>query len=79
MSAGVPADQLKSLVERLEKLDEEAAAIAEGRREVLAEAKSQGFDTKIVRQVVKLRKMQEHDRQEQESLLDVYKRALGMA
>jgi uncharacterized protein (UPF0335 family) len=48
-------------------------------REVMAEAKSQGFDTKIVRQILKLRKMQDHDRQEQEELLDLYKQALGMS
>jgi len=76
---GIAADQLKSFVERLETLEEEKQAVAEQIREVMAEAKSQGFDTKILRQLLKLRKMQEHDRQEQEELLDVYKRAVGMA
>jgi len=76
---GIAADQLKSVVERLETLEEEKQAVAEQIREVMAEAKSQGFDTKILRQLLKLRKMQEHDRQEQEELLDVYKRAVGMA
>lgn len=74
----VAADRLKSVVERLENLEEEKQGVAEQMKEVMAEAKGQGFDTKIVRQVLKLRKMQEHDRQEQESLLDTYKAALGM-
>lgn len=76
---GIATDQLKSIVERLENLEEEKQAVSEQMREVMAEAKSQGFDTKIIRQVLKLRKMQEHDRQEQETLLDVYKQALGMS
>lgn len=75
----IAADQLRSLVERLETLEEEKQAVAEQMREVMAEAKSQGFDTKILRQVLRLRKLQEHDRQEQETLLDVYKQALGMS
>ncbi len=75
----IAADQLRSLVERLENLEEEKQAVAEQMREVMAEAKSQGFDTKILRQVLRLRKLQEHDRQEQETLLDVYKQALGMS
>ncbi|MFW5834907.1 MAG: DUF2312 domain-containing protein [Pseudomonadota bacterium] len=79
MSEGIAPDQLKSLVERLENLEEEKQAIAEQIREVMAEAKSSGFDTKIIRQILKLRKMQEHDRMEQEELLQIYKEAIGMA
>jgi len=76
---GIAADQLKSFVERLETLEEEKQAVADQMREVLAEAKGQGFDTKILRQLLRLRKMQDYDRQEQEELLDVYKRAIGMS
>ncbi len=77
--ATIAGDQLKSIVERLENLEEEKQAIAEQIREVMAEAKGSGFDTKILRQLLKLRKMQEHDRLEQEELLEVYKAAIGMA
>ncbi|MEO1090458.1 MAG: DUF2312 domain-containing protein [Pseudomonadota bacterium] len=76
--SGFSGDQLKSLVERLENLEEEKQAIAEQIREVMAEAKGTGFDTKIIRQLLKLRKMQEHDRMEQEELLQIYKSAVGM-
>ncbi|TVQ38065.1 MAG: DUF2312 domain-containing protein [Geminicoccaceae bacterium] len=79
MSEAIAADQLKSIVERLENLEEEKQAIAEQIREVMGEAKGSGFDTKIIRQILKLRKMQEHDRLEQEELLEVYKAAIGMA
>lgn len=75
---GIAADRLRSLIERIERLEEEKAGIANDIREVYAEAKGSGFDTKIMRQIVRLRKMDEHDRQEQETLLDLYKRALGM-
>ena len=77
--AAIAGDQLKSIVERLENLEEEKQAVAEQIREVMAEAKGSGFDTKIIRQLLKLRKMQEHDRLEQEELLEVYKSAIGMA
>ena len=74
----VEGAKLRSFVERLENLEEEKQAVAEQIREVMAEAKGEGFDTKILRQLLKLRKMQDHDRLEQEELLDVYKRAIGM-
>jgi uncharacterized protein (UPF0335 family) len=76
--AGIAADRLRSLVERIERLEEEKQALAGDIREVFAEAKGAGFDTKIMRQVIKLRKMESDDRQEQETLLDLYKQALGM-
>jgi len=69
-------DQLKSLVERVERLEEEKAALSNDLKEVYAEAKGQGFDTKIMRQVIKLRKMEEPDRKEQDELLDLYRAAL---
>ena len=75
---GITAEQLKAYIERIERLEEEKAAIAGDVREVYAEAKANGFDVKIMRQVVRLRKMDSQDRDEQEALLDLYKRALGM-
>lgn len=75
---GITAEQLKAYVERVERLEEEKAAIAADVREVYAEAKANGFDVKIMRQVVRLRKLDSQDRTEQEALLDLYKRALGM-
>ena len=71
-------DQLKSLIERVERLEEEKQTIADDIKEVYAEAKSTGFDTRIMRQVVRLRKMEDHERQEREALLDLYQSALGM-
>ena len=75
---GVAGDHLRQYIERIERLEEEKAGIAGDIREVYAEAKGNGFDTKIMRQLIKLRKMEETDRQEQEFLLDLYKRALGL-
>lgn len=72
------ADQLKQLVARVERLEEEKKALADDIKEVYAEAKGHGFDTKILRQVVRLRKMDKADLAEQEELLDVYMGALGM-
>ena len=70
--------QLKSIVERIERLEIEKGEIAEQIKEVFAEAKGSGFDTKIMRQIIKIRRMDKDDLDEQETLLDVYKRALGM-
>ncbi|MDY0884161.1 DUF2312 domain-containing protein [Dongia soli] len=77
-AGGIAADRLKSFIERIERLEEEKAAIAGDVKEVYAEAKSSGFDTKIMRQIVRLRKMEAHDREEQEQLLDLYKQAIGL-
>jgi uncharacterized protein (UPF0335 family) len=76
--SGFAAGQLRSLIERIEKLEEEKAALTADIREVFAEAKGMGFDTKIMRQVVRLRKMETADRQEAEAILDLYLSALGM-
>ena len=73
------ADQLRNIVERVEKLSEDKEAIAADIRDVFAEAKGNGFDTKAIRQIIKLRKLDAGERDEQESVLEVYKRALGMA
>lgn len=72
-------DQLRAIVERVEKLEEEKKAISDDIRDVFAEAKVHGFDVKALRQVVKLRKMEKSERQEQEAILDTYLVALGMA
>lgn len=77
--ANFAKDQLKSLVERVERLEEEKTALAGDIREVYAEAKGQGFDTKIMRQVVRIRKLDSNEREEQDALLDLYLSALGMA
>lgn len=78
-TGGVAASQLKSFVERIERLEEEKKGIADDIRDVFAEAKGQGFDTKVMRQVIRLRKKDVAERQEEEALLDLYLHALGMA
>src|SRR6266581_3952433 len=75
---GVAGAQLKSLIERIERLEEEKRALGEDIKEVYAEAKGNGFEPKIMRQILKIRKMDKEALDEEESLLDVYKRALGM-
>lgn len=75
---GIAADRLRSLIERIERLEEEKKAIASDIRDIYAEAKGAGFDVKIMRAVIKLRKMNAADRDEQEFLLDTYKKALDI-
>jgi uncharacterized protein (UPF0335 family) len=75
---GIAADRLRQFIERIERLEEEKAALASDVREVYSEAKAVGFDPKVMRQVVRLRKMDTADQQEMEALIDVYKHALGM-
>ena len=75
---GIAGERLQSFIERIERLEEEKRALGDDIKEVYAEAKGTGFDTKIMRQIIKIRKMDKDDLDEQESLLDVYKRALGM-
>ncbi|MCA1940843.1 MAG: DUF2312 domain-containing protein [Caenispirillum bisanense] len=74
---GIAADQLRSFIERIERLEEEKANIASDIKDVYAEAKSSGFDTKIMRQIIRIRKMEPHERAEQEELLDLYLSAVG--
>lgn len=74
----VAADRLRSFVERIERLEEERSALTADIREVYSEAKGAGFDIKTLRQVIRLRKMDQADRREQEELLTVYMSALGM-
>ena len=77
-SGGVAAGQLRSFIERIERLEEEKKGIADDIRDVYAEAKGNGFDTKVMRQVIRLRKKDVAERQEEEALLDLYLHALGM-
>lgn len=79
MTNNVAADQLRMLIERIERLEEEKKGIADDIRDVYSEAKSQGYDTKVMRQIVRLRKMEAHSRQEWEAILETYKNALGLA
>ena len=75
----IAVDQLNSFIARIERLEEEKAAIATDIKEVYAEAKGSGFDPKIMRQIVRLRKMDQSDYQEQQALLSLYKAAVGLA
>ncbi len=75
----IAAGQLRAFIERIERLEEEKKALGEDIKEVYAEAKGNGFDTKIIRQVIRIRKMEASDRQEQEALIDLYLSALGEA
>jgi len=77
--ATVSDEQLRLFIERIERLEEEKKGIADDIRDVYLESKSQGYDPKIMRQIVRLRKMPLHDRKEMEAILDVYKSALGIA
>jgi uncharacterized protein (UPF0335 family) len=79
MSEGnVAADQLRLLIERIERLEEEKKGISEDIADIYLEAKATGYDAKIIRQIVRLRKMPAHDRQEMEAILQTYLSALGM-
>ena len=72
-------DQLRLFIERIERMEEEKKGVGDDIRDTYNEAKAQGYDTKIMRQVIKLRKMSRDDRMEMEAVLDVYKAALGLA
>lgn len=75
---GIAGDRLRSFIERIERLEEERRVLSADIKEVYAEAKGNGFEPKIMRQIVRLRKKDKEELDEEESLLDVYKRALGM-
>lgn len=77
-TGGVAGERLKSIIERIERLEEEKAAIAADIREIYSEAKGAGFQVRQIRQIVSLRKKDEHERREEEEILDLYKAALGM-
>jgi uncharacterized protein (UPF0335 family) len=78
-TGGVAAGQLRSFIERIERLEEERKGLSDDIRDVFAEAKGNGFDTKVMRQVIRLRKKEPAERQEEEAILDLYMHALGMA
>lgn len=79
MSEGnVAADQLRLLIERIERLEEEKKGLSDDIADVYLEAKATGYDPKIMRQIIRLRKMPQHDRQEMEHILQTYLAALGM-
>ena len=77
--ATVSDEQLRLFIERIERLEEEKKAIADDVRDVYAEAKANGYDPKIMRMVVRLRRMESHTRQEQDAILETYRAALGLA
>lgn len=78
MSVNVAADQLRLFIERIERLEEEKKRIADDIKDVYAEAKATGYDAPTMRAIVRLRRMEKHQRDEAEALLDTYKAALGM-
>ncbi len=75
---GVAGKRLKSVIERVERLEEEKAALADDIKDVFGEAKATGFDVKIIRRIIKLRKMEVEKRREEDELLELYKSAIGM-
>ena len=75
-SEGVAGDQLRAIVERIERVEEEIRELTEGKKEIYLEAKGNGFDVKILREVIRVRKQDQKERDEQESLLDLYLRAI---
>ncbi len=76
--SGVASEELKQLIERIERLEEEKKGIADDIKEVYAEAKGRGFDTKAMRTIIRLRAKPPQEREEEESILELYKQALGM-
>lgn len=74
----VAQDQLRAFIERIERMEEEQDAIKLDIKEIYAEAKGNGFDTKVLRQIIKIRKMDAHERAENEAILELYMAALGM-
>lgn len=77
-SGGVSGQRLKAFIERIERLEAEKAALAEDVKDIFAESKAVGFDTKTMRKVIRLRKMDKEKRQEEEELLELYKSAIGL-
>lgn len=75
---GIAGDRLRSIVERIERLEEERKGLGDNIKDIFAEAKSAGFDVKVVRQIISIRKKEPAEVEEQETLLDLYRRALGM-
>jgi len=78
-SDGIAGARILSLIERIEQLEEEIKALSEGKKEVFAEAKGEGYDVKVLKEILKIRKLDNDERDEQESLLDLYMRAINEA
>ncbi len=78
-TAGIPGDRIRSFIERVEHIDDEIKAANEGKKEVFTEAKGEGFDVKVLKEILRLRKQDKAERDEQESLLDLYLRAMESA
>ncbi|HZY67399.1 MAG TPA: DUF2312 domain-containing protein [Devosia sp.] len=78
-SDSVAQDQIRAFIERIERMEEEKKAISDDIKEIYAEAKGNGFDTKVLRQIIRIRKQDHAERMEQEALLELYMTALGMA
>lgn len=74
---GIAADRLRSIIERTERLEEERKALSGDIRDIMAEAKSAGFDVKVIKQIIRIRKQEPAEVEEQETLLDIYRRAIG--
>lgn len=77
-TAGISGQRLKAFIERVERLEEEKAGLAEDIKDIMAEAKGVGFDTKTIRKVIRLRKMDKEKRREEDELLELYKSAIGL-
>ncbi|MCW2264136.1 uncharacterized protein (UPF0335 family) [Gluconobacter cerinus] len=77
-TGGIAADRLRSIIERVERLEEERKALAGDIKDIFSEAKSAGFDVKVIKQIIRLRKQEPAEVEEQQTLLDIYCRALGM-
>ena len=78
-TAGIPGDRIRSFIERVEHIDDEIKALNEGKKEVFTEAKGEGFDVKVLKEILRLRKQDKAERDEQEFLLDLYLRAMESA
>ena len=78
-TVGIAGDRIRSFIERIEHLDEEIKALNEGKKEVLSEAKGEGFDVKVLKEILRLRKQDKDERDEHESLLDLYLKAMEAA
>ena len=78
-TVGIAGERILSFIERVEQIDEELKALTEGKKEVFAEAKGEGFDVKVLKEILKLRKQDKDERDEKESLLDLYMRAIQNA
>ena len=76
---GISGDRIRSFIERIEHIDEEIKGLNEGKKEAFAEAKGEGFDVKVLREILRLRKLDREDREEHKSLVDLYLRAMESA